>query len=81
MNGPVDHQLRHGLAQASGYQWEAASWQATWDYGLLWTFLANWIDLIAAIPDSVWETRYEQFITIWLNPLREAAARRGLPEA
>jgi hypothetical protein len=71
---------RQGLAEAIGYTWNEADWQTLWAYGLLWTFLANWIDLIVAIPDSLVETRFAHFEDVWLKPLRTAAAQVDLPK-
>lgn len=67
---------RRGLYEATGHRWSEADWTALWDASLLWTFLAHWIDLVAAIPESLIETRYSLFEAIWLDPLKRAAARR-----
>lgn len=72
---------RAGIANSLDYHWEEAEWETLWDYALLWIFIANWIDLVAAIPDSLVETRLAQFEEIWLAPLRAAAARCAIPPA
>ncbi len=72
---------RKGIAASLGVHWDEPEWESLWDYALLWTFIANWIDLVAAIPESLVETRLEQFEKIWLAPLRAAAARCALPPA
>ena len=72
---------RHGIAESLDYRWEDSEWETQWDYALLWIFIANWIDLVAAIPESLVETRLEQFEEIWLAPLRAAAERCAIPPA
>ncbi len=72
---------RESLAAANGHRWDAAEWEILWDHGLMWTFVAHWIDLVAAIPESLVETRLVSFEEIWLSPLRKAAERRRIPEA
>lgn len=67
---------RTGLAAASGQVWDNDDWEALWDYALLWTFLCNWVDLLANIPASVLQTRYALMQKLWLNPVSEAIARR-----
>jgi hypothetical protein len=67
---------RDGLETATGHAWTETEWEAQWDYALLWTFLAHWVDLIAEIPDSLMETRHKQFEQVWLGPLRRATGRR-----
>lgn len=74
-------EYRELLAQANGHSWEQADWEALWDYCLLWIFIAHWIDLVAAIPESLIEARLDPFEEIWLEPLQRAASRRQLPEA
>ncbi len=80
---PVDPQelvarYRQGLAASGGHVWPDQEWEALWECALLWTFLAHWIDLLAAIPASLVETRYGLFESVWLEPLR-AATERHLP--
>lgn len=71
---------RQELARANGQTWPEDEWQALWDYGLLWTFIAHWIDLVAAIPSSLVAARLARFEEVWLEPLRAAAHRRQIPE-
>jgi aminoglycoside phosphotransferase (APT) family kinase protein len=75
----VDH-YRTRIKLANGYIWKQAEWEALWDYAKLWTFMTQWLDLLATIPDSVLESRIEHLETAWLKPVMEAAERR-LPRA
>ncbi len=77
--GDLIAHYRGALAQASGYSWSDEDWTVLWDYGLMWTFMAHWIDLLAAVPAALLETRFQQLEQVWLEPLRVAARR--LPEA
>jgi hypothetical protein len=36
----------------------------------------EWVDLLAAAPDSLLYTRAEQLDDVWLGPVSEAADRR-----
>ncbi len=67
---------RSRLAEASGNKWDDAEWAVLWDYALMWTFLAGWMDLLEAIPDSLLQTRHKELQTLWLEPLKAAAARQ-----
>jgi hypothetical protein len=75
----ISQAYRDDLARLNGHRWDDGEWQELWDYGLLWTFIADWIDLLAAIPESLIETRLGQLEEIWLEPLIQAAARCGIP--
>jgi hypothetical protein len=66
---------RQELAAAGGHIWPDQDWERLWECALLWNFLAHWIDLLAAIPASLVETRYDLFERVWLEPLRLAADR------
>jgi hypothetical protein len=72
---------REGIAHTVGQEWAEPDWETLWDYALLWTFIAHWIDLVVAIPESLVETRLPNFEEIWLGPLRLAARRQNIPEA
>jgi hypothetical protein len=74
----VEH-YRSRLAQVNGYTWSEENWSVLWDFALLWTFLADWIDLLATIPASVLRTRYPQLVSLWLEPVHKAV-NRLLPE-
>ncbi|MDX1437808.1 MAG: aminoglycoside phosphotransferase family protein [Anaerolineales bacterium] len=79
---PADEMVAHyrsSLAEANNLTWSEAEWQAEWDNSLLWTFITGWIDLLAATPESLLETRRIELEEIWLNPLRDAATRQRIP--
>lgn len=66
---------RKSLQEASGHKWSQKDWEAQWDNALLWTFVARWVDLLAAIPEPILQSRHELLESVWLKPVREAAAR------
>jgi hypothetical protein len=70
---------RSRLAEINGMTWKAQDWDFLWDYALLWTFLTDWVDLLATTPASVLRTRYPQLISLWLEPVR-LAVNRHFPE-
>jgi hypothetical protein len=71
----VDH-YRRGLAALNGHRWEDESWDRLWDHALMWRFLQEWLDLLAAIPESLLAASADQLDTVWLEPVEAAAARR-----
>lgn len=66
---------RQGLSQAGGYSWNDAEWQLQSDCALMWVFISEWLDLLAAIPDSMLDERLPQILAQWLDPLIEAVDR------
>jgi hypothetical protein len=68
---------RKALATRSGTAWDDETWSRLWDHAVLWRFLQEWLDLIAAIPEALLLTSAEQLDRVWLDPV-EAAARRRL---
>ncbi len=74
---------REGIARGTGKVWDDAAWQLLWDHALMWRFLQEWVDLLAASPNPVLLTQAEQLDRVWLRPVSEAVERRlgaaGLP--
>jgi hypothetical protein len=66
---------RKDLKQRTGQSWSAAEWNRLWDHALMWRFLQEWLDLIAATPGPLLETRARQLEWIWLDPLSRALER------
>ncbi|TAK12978.1 MAG: aminoglycoside phosphotransferase family protein [Anaerolineae bacterium] len=64
---------------ANGHRWSDGDWQTLWDCALLWTFAADWVDLLAAIPDTLLDERGPQLEDLLFEPVRAAAARQ-LPQ-
>lgn len=78
---PVDPQTlvesyRHQLADRGGVQWTDDRWQLLWDHALMWRFIQEWLDLLAAVPLPVLATRAEQLDRVWLQPVEDALTRR-----
>ena len=59
-----------------GLAWEDSEWQELWDHALIWRFLQEWLDLIAASPGALLKTRSKQLDAVWLDPVTEAVTRR-----
>ena len=66
---------REKLRETNGFTWEDGDWQKQWDYALLWTFLTDWVDLLAQIPTPIIETRQTEIESIWLHPVTETYMR------
>lgn len=66
---------RRSLEEATGMTWSEADWGRLWDHALMWRFLQEWLDLIAATPGPLLETRAQQLERIWLDPLGRAIER------
>ncbi|MEW6568583.1 MAG: aminoglycoside phosphotransferase family protein [Chloroflexota bacterium] len=67
---------RSNLAERLGVVWPDEAWQQLWDHALMWRFLQEWVDLLAATPGPILETRAEQLDRIWLYPVTQAVRRR-----
>jgi len=67
---------REGMAASNGVLWNEVEWNLLWDHALMWRFLQEWIDLLAASPDPLLETRAEQLDQVWLDPVANAVSRR-----
>ncbi len=72
----IIERYRQVLEEKNGFTWNADEWQMLWDHALMWRFLQEWLDLIAATPGPLLETRAHQLERIWLEPLGEAVERR-----
>jgi hypothetical protein len=68
---------RKRLAALQGTSWSDAAWERLWDHAVMWRFLQEWLDLLAAIPEALLLTSAEQLDRVWLDPV-EAAVRRRL---
>ena len=67
---------RSQLSIQGGIEWSEADWSLLWDHALLWRFIQEWLDLLAAIPLPVLATRAELLDEIWLQPVEDALIRR-----
>ncbi len=67
---------RSNLASQLGVVWSDEDWERLWDHALMWRFLQEWVDLLAATPGPILETRAEQLDRIWLYPVTQAVRRR-----
>jgi hypothetical protein len=66
---------RRSLQEQSGHTWDEAQWQRLWDHAFMWRFLQEWLDLFAASPDTVLQTRADSLDRLWFQPLAKAARR------
>ncbi len=71
---------RQGMVACTGTHWSDEEWDRLWDHALMWQFLEEWIDVLAASPDAVLRARAEDLDAVWLRPVSEAVGRR-LPAA
>lgn len=67
---------REELGSRNGVAWSKADWELLWDHALMWRFLQEWLDLLAASPDPVLAMRAEQLDHVWLRPVEAAVSRR-----
>ena len=71
--------IRHYRARLEahcGVAWDDDEWDMLWDHALMWRFLQEWIDLLAATPEPLFTTRADQLDQVWLEPLHMAVSRR-----
>lgn len=72
---------REGIASLLGHRWSDGDWERLWDHALMWRFLQEWLDLLAAIPESLLLASAGQLDRVWLDPVEAAADRRLAPAA
>lgn len=65
-----------GIAAGTGFHWDDQELQELFDHALMWRFLQEWLDLLAASPEPLLQTRMPQLDEVWLNPIRQAIQRR-----
>lgn len=70
---------REELRVRTGLIYEEEKWRKLWDHALMWRFLQEWIDLLAATPNPLLLTRADELDEIWLDPVREALDRQFGP--
>jgi hypothetical protein len=71
----VSH-YREALESRIGKVWESEQWDELWDHALMWRFMQEWFDLLAASPEPVYAASEEQLEKVWLIPVSEAVNRR-----
>ncbi len=74
----ITREYRNHLAELSGKEWDDETWTELWDHALMWRFLQEWMDLLAASPTTLLQTRSELLEQVWFNPLGEAVTKRLL---
>lgn len=74
--GRIMEEYRSKLHALTGYSWRDEQWVLLWDHALMWRFLQEWMDLLAASPDKLLEPMVEQLEQVWLEPVSEAVKRR-----
>ncbi|MGD8760309.1 MAG: phosphotransferase [Anaerolineales bacterium] len=67
---------REDMQSRTGISWTEATWLELWDHALMWRFLQEWLDLLAATPGPLLVARADQLDRIWLDPVTQAVARR-----
>lgn len=67
---------RQGMERRHQVTWSDEAWEALWDHALMWRFLQEWVDLLAASPPTLWEMQAEQLDQVWLRPVAAAVERR-----
>jgi len=67
---------RQALLELGGHRWDEADWSLLWDHALMWSFLQEWVDLLAASPDALLAARAEQLEALWLDPVGRAVQER-----
>ena len=74
----ITQEYRKQLAEISGKEWDDDAWEELWDHALMWRFLQEWMDLLAASPTTLLQTRAELLEQVWFDPLGEAVTKRLL---
>ncbi len=67
---------QNSLQSSLGMRWESDEWDELWDHAIMWRFLQEWMDLLAASPNSLLVASGDQLDRIWLDPVQQAIDRR-----
>ncbi len=67
---------RAAIASGPGQVWSDDEWQALWDHAVMWRFMQEWIDLLAAMPPALVQARAALLEEIWVQPVMQAIERR-----
>lgn len=67
---------REALESRVGSVWEGEEWDALWDHAMMWRFMQEWFDLLAASPEPLYAASEERLEKVWLVPVSEAVNRR-----
>jgi len=78
---PIDEQeiieyYRKLMERRIGVTWSDEDWERLWEHALMWRFIQEWLDLLAASPDPVLLSRAEQLEKVWLKPVLAAVEKR-----
>jgi len=65
-----------GMRASTGVEWSQESLEELVDHALMWHFMQEWVDLLAASPEPLLRTRATQLDEVWLNPIQQAIHRR-----
>ncbi|MBN1267822.1 MAG: aminoglycoside phosphotransferase family protein [Anaerolineales bacterium] len=63
------------IQQSVGYTWTEDCWNRVWDSALMWCFLQDWVDVLAASPNSILEARWDLLERVWFLPILNAVDR------
>ncbi len=74
----ITSEYRKQLSELSGKEWDEEKWSELWDHALMWRFLQEWMDLLAASPTTLLQTRSELLERVWFDPLGEIVTNRLL---
>lgn len=74
--GEIIDRYRSTLHASIGVNWEDEVWDELWDHALMWRFLQEWIDLLAASPEALLLASADQLDQVWMDPVRKAARKR-----
>jgi hypothetical protein len=67
---------RETVKSRVGVVWEGDEWDVLWDHALMWRFMQEWFDLLAASPEPILAASEEQLERVWLIPVTQAVNRR-----
>ncbi len=67
---------RNFIAERTHHSWTDDEWERLWDYALMWIFTTEWLNLLAASPSALLQTRRADIEAIWLQPVLAAIERQ-----
>jgi hypothetical protein len=67
---------RQAITRRTGMEWSDSEWDVLWDHALMWRFLQEWVDLLAATPPPLLEAQATMLDEVWLDPVSQAVSKR-----
>lgn len=67
---------RAEIAKRAAHAWTDEQWRRLWDHAVMWRFVQEWLDLLAALPPALIQARSNLLEEVWILPVVSAVERQ-----